>query len=71
MPVTIALCLPPALDRRASESIVHLWQKKYEKIVDEKLELREDMLTAHERISFLQEQLAQERVLRQSLLHPK
>lgn len=53
-------------DCRASESIVHLWQKKYDKLAKEKMDLREDLLTANDRILYLQDELAKERLHRKS-----
>ena len=45
-------------DKQAADSIVTLWQHKHEKVGSENRELKEEVLVAQERISFLQEQLA-------------
>lgn len=45
-------------DKQAADSIITLWQHKHENVLRENRELKEDVLAAQERISFLQEQLA-------------
>jgi len=45
-------------DKQATDSLVTLWQRKHEKVVNENRELKDEVLVAQERISFLQEQLA-------------
>ena len=45
-------------DKQAADSIITLWQHKHENVLRENHELKEDVLAAQERISFLQEQLA-------------
>lgn len=45
-------------DKQATDSIITLWQHKHENVLRENHELKEDVLAAQERISFLQEQLA-------------
>lgn len=45
-------------DKQAADSIVTLWQHKHENVLRENRELKEEVLAAQERISFLQEQLA-------------
>lgn len=45
-------------DKQAVDSIVTLWQHKHENVLRENRELKEEVLAAQERISFLQEQLA-------------
>ena len=45
-------------DKQAADSIITLWQHKHENVLRENRELKEEVLAAQERISFLQEQLA-------------
>ena len=45
-------------DKQAADSIITLWKHKHENVLKENRELKEEVLAAQERISFLQEQLA-------------
>ena len=53
-------------DKQAADSIITLWQHKHENVLTENRELKEEVLAAQERISFLQEQLAVLRLHRRS-----
>ncbi len=53
-------------DRRqalaTSEALTALWHKKFEKAQLENYDLKQELLSAHERISLLQDRLALERI---------
>ena len=57
-------------DKQAADSIVTLWQHKHENVLKENRELKEEVLAAQERISFLQEQLAVLRLHQRSGVQP-
>lgn len=57
-------------DKQAADSIVTLWQHKHENVLSENRELKEEVLAAQERISFLQEQLAVLRLHQRSGVQP-
>lgn len=57
-------------DKQAADSIVTLWQHKHENVLRENRELKEEVLAAQERISFLQEQLAVLRLHQRSGVQP-
>lgn len=57
-------------DKQAVDSIVTLWQHKHENVLRENRELKEEVLAAQERISFLQEQLAVLRLHQRSGIQP-
>lgn len=55
-------------DKQAADSIITLWQHKHENVLKENRELKEEVLAAQERISFLQEQLAVLRLHQRSVV---
>ena len=57
-------------DKQAADSIITLWQHKHENVSRENRELKEDVLAAQERISFLQEQLAVMRLNQRTGVQP-
>jgi len=57
-------------DKQAADSIITLWKHKHENVLKENRELKEEVLAAQERISFLQEQLAVLRLHQRSTVQP-
>ena len=57
-------------DKQAADSIITLWQHKHDNVLRENRELKEEVLAAQERISFLQEQLAVLRLNQRSGVQP-